>query len=284
VTSGELLAETLPARVRRIVRELVRHYAPIAGAGRRALLEHPVWTSAAADGNGVGVVVVPGFCGADGDMAVLRRWLGLRDYRAIGAGLALNLGCTRDMLGKLERRVEQHVAATGGPVVLIGHSRGGWLGRLVAVRRPELVCGLVMMGSPVLDPLDARGLAAVVWRALVRLSALGVRGLLDRDCVAGECRESATAGLQAPLEVPAVSIYSREDGVVGWESCRDPAAEWVEVRSSHTGMGTDPDLYEALLPRLAAWAAQPDGRAAGSGQAGSGQGPSSSTRPASSMS
>jgi pimeloyl-ACP methyl ester carboxylesterase len=160
------------------------------------------------------------------------------------------------MLGKLERRVEAHVAATGGPVVLLGHSRGGWLGRLLAVRRPELVRGLVMMGSPVLDPLDARGLASVAWRLLVRLSDLGVRGLLERDCVAGECREVASEGLAAPLEVPAMAIFSRTDGVVGWESCRDPHAEWVEVQSSHTGMGTDPHLYTALVPRLAAWAAQ----------------------------
>ncbi|MFD1534719.1 alpha/beta fold hydrolase [Pseudonocardia aurantiaca] len=271
MTSGGLLAETLPARAKRIANELVRHFGPIAGMGRKALFRHPVWTTPAADGRGVGVVVVPGFCGADADMAVLRRWLTARDYHAVGAGLALNLGCTEDMLGKLERRVEAHVAATGGPVVLLGHSRGGWLGRLLAVRRPDLVRGLVMMGSPVLDPLDARGLASVAWRLMVRLSDLGVRGLLERDCVAGECREVASAGLAAPLEVPAMAIFSRTDGVVGWESCRDPAAEWVEVYSSHTGMGTDPDLYMALVPRLAAWAS-------------SAQGPSSSTLPESSVS
>jgi hypothetical protein len=256
-------------RVRRVLNALVRQLGPVAGVGRRELLRHPVWRADAADGRGVGVVVVPGFCGKDADMAMLRRWLTARGYRATGAGLAFNLGCTTDMAGRLERRVEEHAAATGGPVVLLGHSRGGWLGRLVAVRRPELVRGLVMMGSPVLDPLDANGPATAVWRALVRLSALGVRGLLDRDCVAGVCRDTASAGLTAPLRMPAVAIYSREDGVVGWRSCQDPAAEWVEVGSSHTGMGTDPDLYAALVPRLAEWA---------------GQGPSSSTRPASSMS
>jgi hypothetical protein len=43
--------------------------------------------------------------------------------------------------------------------------------------------------------------------------------------------------------------------VVGWRSCQDPEAEWLEVGSSHTGMGTDPELYAALATRLAAWAA-----------------------------
>jgi hypothetical protein len=130
------------------------------------------------------------------------------------------------------------------------------LARIVAVRRPDLVRGLAMLGSPVLDPLDAGGLATMVLPAVVRLSGLGVRGLVDGDCLTGPCSATAAVGLAAPLPVPAVSIYSRDDGVVGWRSCQDPNAEWVEVRSSHTGMGTDPAVYTALAPRLAAWASR----------------------------
>jgi pimeloyl-ACP methyl ester carboxylesterase len=234
---------------------MYRHIGPVFGAGRLALRRHPVWTASVRDGAGVGVVVVPGFGGSDPSMALLRQWLATRGYRPVGASLRLNLGCTEDVVARLEQRVEEHVRRTGGPVVLLGHSRGGWVSRLVAVRRPELVRGLVMLGSPVLDPLDARGLGPVVARAMVRLSALGVRGLLDRECLAGDCRDTTVDGLAAPLPVPAVAIFSRHDGVVGWRSCRDPAAEWVEVRSSHTGMGVDPELYLELAPRLAAWAA-----------------------------
>jgi pimeloyl-ACP methyl ester carboxylesterase len=234
------------------IEALVREFGPVLGVGRRGLRNHPIWT-AAADGAGLGVVVVPGFGGADASMAVLRRWLARRGYAPTGAGLGLNLGCSAELTGRLERCVEDHVRATGGPVVLVGHSRGGWLGRLVAVRRPELVRGLVMLGTPVLDPLDARGVAQAVLRALLRLSAAGVPGVLDRDCVDGACRDATVAGLAAPLTPPAVAVYSRGDGVVGWRSCLDPAAEWVEVRSSHTGMGIDPELYEMLARRLAEW-------------------------------
>ena len=239
--------------VRRWVRGLCREFGPALGVGTLALRRHPVWTTPASDGGGVGVVVVPGFGGTDPSMALLRRWLSARGYPAVGAALRFNVGCTTELVDRLEQRVAEHAARTGGPVVLIGHSRGGWLGRLVAVRRPELVLGLVMLGSPVLDPLDARGVAQVVIRLLVRLSALGLRGLLELDCIAGACRDTTQDGLAAPLEVPAVAIFSRDDGVVGWRSCRDPQAEWVEVRSSHTGMGKDPELYEALAPRLARW-------------------------------
>jgi pimeloyl-ACP methyl ester carboxylesterase len=253
--AGELGWARPWARARLAAHRLARQLGPAVGLSLPALKRHPIWTATAAEGRGVGVVVVPGFGGVDSNLAVMRRWLAHRGYRPIGARLGMNLGCTTDLVARLERRVEAHALATGGPVVLMGHSRGGWLSRLVAVRRPDLVRGLVMLGSPVLDPLDARGLATFVVRVLLRLSAFGVPGLLERDCLHGPCRDDAAEGLAAELRMPAVALYSRDDGVVGWESCRDPGAEWVEVRSSHTGMGTDPELYTALVPRLAAWAA-----------------------------
>lgn len=194
---------------------------------------------------------MPGFGGSDPDLAVLRRWLERRGYRPVGAGLGMNLGCTGDLVARLEGRIGEHARATGGPVVVLGHSRGGLLGRLVAVARPDLVAGLVMLGSPVLDPLDVRGMAPAVCAA----AALGVGdpGLLDRDCLSGSCSETTAVGLAAAL--PALAFFSQFDGVVGWRSCRDPAADWIEVRSSHTGYGIDPALYTALAPHLAGWAA-----------------------------
>lgn len=252
--TGGCCPSSVVSDVRERLRLLSREFGPVLGVGRRALHRHPIWTTATAEGCGTGVVVVPGFGGADASMAVLRRWLTGRGYAAVGAGLGLNLGCTADLVHRLERRVADHAGVTGGPVVLVGHSRGGWLGRLVAVRRPDLVAGVVMLGSPVLDPLDARGVALAVLRVLLGLSRLGIRGLLDRDCLHGTCREATAAGLAAPLLPPALAVYSRDDGVVGWRSCRDPGAEWAEVRSSHTGMGIDPELYSVLAPQLAAWA------------------------------
>jgi dienelactone hydrolase len=241
-------------RVRRVARHLSRSLPSALGLTAAALVRHPVWREAD-DGGGAGVVVVPGFAGADASMAMMRRWLARRGYTPTGAGLGINVGCTEDLVHRLEQRAEEHAERTGGRVLLVGHSRGGMLARMVAVRRPDLVCGLAMLGSPVLDPLDAGGLVTVVLPAVVRLSELGVRGLLDGDCLSGPCSAATVAGLSAKLSVPAVAIYSREDGVVGWRSCQDPEAEWVEVRCSHAGMGTDPDVFAALAPRLAAWAA-----------------------------
>ncbi|WP_232666152.1 alpha/beta hydrolase [Pseudonocardia sp. TRM90224] len=256
---GEVAASPPWERLRRIARTVARQCGPAAGAGLPTLLRHPVWTERVEQGAGTGVVVVPGFGGVDASMLVLRTWLHRRGYAPIGAALGLNLGCTAALVDRLERTAAEHAARTGGPVVLLGHSRGGLLSRMVAVRRPELVAGLVMLGSPVLDPLDVRGLAAPVLQVLLRLSALGVRGLLDGGCLDGPCRDATALGLAAPLDVPALAFFSREDGVVAWQACRDPAAEWVEVTSSHTGMGTDPVLYTALARWLRLAGARSDG-------------------------
>lgn len=254
-------------RVRLNARVLGRALGPALGLTLPRLLRHSVWAADPASGDGAGVIVVPGFAGLDASMAVLRVWLRRRGHRPIGAALRLNVGCTGELVNRLERRVATHAAATGGPVLLIGHSRGGWMCRLVAVRRPELVAGVVMLGSPVLDPLDARGWVMLALRLLVGLSDRGVRGLLGTDCLTGACGEATVRGLTAEVPVPVLAVYSREDGVVGWESCLDPGAEWVEVRSSHHGMGSDPDVYLAiagwLRDRVSAYPAPRSPRRAG---------------------
>jgi pimeloyl-ACP methyl ester carboxylesterase len=198
------------------------------------------------------VLLVPGFGGGDLTLAVLRCWLRRRGYVPGRARLGLNVGCSSVLVDRLEHRVAAHVHATGRPVVLVGHSRGGWLARLVAVRRPDLVAGLVMLGSPVLDPLACHPVVTRACRALVAAGRLGLRGVLDAECLEGPCRETTSAGLAAPLPMPAVAVFSRTDAVVAWQRCLDPAAEPVEVSCAHTALGADSQVYTALEPWLAA--------------------------------
>ena len=95
--------------------------------------------------------MAPGFAGTDASMAVLRAWFRRLGYRPIGADLRWNVGCSTELVDRLERRVEAHVAATGGPVVLLGH---GVLAeahaRIADTINYELVCGIQS------DPLRAR--------------------------------------------------------------------------------------------------------------------------------
>jgi pimeloyl-ACP methyl ester carboxylesterase len=225
------------------------------------LLRHPVWRPTDPDqGGGLGVLLNPGFGVGDRSLSLAGAWLRARGYRPVGAGVGINVGCTTDLVEHIEHRLEEHAEATGRRVVLVGQSRGGWLGRVAASRRPDLVRGVVMLGSPVLDPLGAHPRVIRAARFLARLSSIGVPGLLNDECFTGACFRGTMDALMAPLpmDVPVLTVYSRCDSVVPWHLCLDPGAECVEVRSTHTGMGFDPDFYTALEPRLAKWAAADD--------------------------
>ncbi|MFD9740417.1 lipase family alpha/beta hydrolase [Umezawaea sp. NPDC059074] len=246
----QLISERAVDTVRVAAREHV--FAAMLGIPR--LLRHRVWTAVDPyQGGGTGVLLVPGFGAHDHSLALTSTWLRVRGFVPTGAHVGFTVGCTTDLVDRIERKLEEHVEATGGPVVLIGQSRGGMLARLAAVRRPDLVRGLITLGSPLVEPLKAQHDVLAVARFLGRLSALGVPGLMDADCFAGDCFRENFAALSAPLEVPAVSVYSKNDGIVPWRCSLDPHAEHVEVRSTHTGMGFDPSVYTELGRRLGEW-------------------------------
>ncbi|WP_285741212.1 alpha/beta fold hydrolase [Lentzea sp. NBRC 105346] len=239
------------------LRSLAREHVAVAALTIPRLLRHPVWRDADPhEGAGLGVVLVPGFGTSDFSLTFATTWLRARGYVPTGAGVGFNVGCTSELVDRIEQRLEEHAETTGGPVVLLGQSRGGGLARLAAARRPDLVCGLVMLGSPVLDPMGAHLHVLLAARVLAGLSAIGVPGLMDSDCLSGTCFEDNVAAATTPLEMSAVSVYSKSDGIVPWQLCLDPSAECVEVHCTHTGMGLDPDAYLALRPRLARWAAE----------------------------
>ena len=221
------------------------------------LLRDSAWRQVkATQGGGLGVLLVPGFGCGDHTLALTRTWLRARGYRPTGARIGLNVGCTTTLVDRIERRLAEHAERTGRRVVLLGQSRGGWLARLVAARRPDLVRGLVMAGSPVLDPLGASPNAVRVARLLARLSTVGMPGLVDADCFTGPCYRTHSTALTAPLPagIPALAVYSRLDRIAPWHLCQDPYAECVEIRSSHTAMALHPDFYRTVEPRLADWA------------------------------
>jgi triacylglycerol lipase len=160
----------------------------------------------------------------------------------------LNAGCFSAALDALEGRAEALRGTTGSRVAIIGQSHGGTLGRSLAARRPDLVAGVVAMGSPLIDPLAIHPVARFQVRFVGALGSLGAPGLFSRDCLEGECcaQVRRAAGRSFPAGVGFVSIYSRSDAIVDWRACLHPAAEHVEVRASHIGMAVNAEAYAAV--------------------------------------
>lgn len=198
------------------------------------------------------VLLVPGFMAGDQSLAMLREWLRRRGARTAGAGLILNVDCAERAVCGIETRLRRLAERTGRRVVLIGQSRGGELARVAAVRNPDVVRTLVMLGSPVLDPLSVGQAVMSAVRSVARLGDLGLPGMFSSACADGECCTRFWEDLYAPLPEPvqAVSIYSKSDGIVSWRACLDSSAAHVEVDSSHSGMAVNVEVYRVLAEIL----------------------------------
>ncbi len=208
-------------------------------------------------GDGSPVLLVPGYLAGDSSLATMTAWLRRLGYRTSRAGIRLNTGCSTASINRLEERLERLADRYGRRVAIVGQSRGGTFARALAQRRPDLVSGVACLGSPMTDPLAIHPLVRLNVQVVGRLGGLGLPGLFTPECFDGECcaelRESAERPF--PAEVGFLSIYSRSDGIVRWRSCLDPAAEAVEVDSSHCGMSVHRDVYRVVAPALARFAA-----------------------------
>ena len=198
------------------------------------------------------VVLVPGFMAGDSTLRAMAQQLRLQGYRTYRSRIRVNAGCTREAAEHLEELLEQIAERRGRRVSLVGHSLGGMLGRGLAARRPDLIEGVVALGSPVLAPGAVHRLLAWDARLLSRLHDAGVRAVMGADCFGGACAQESWEESRQPLDpsVAFTAVYSRRDGIVDWRACLDPQATHVEVRSSHCGMAVDPETIDAVVAAL----------------------------------
>ena len=86
----------------------------------------------------------------------------------------------------------------------------------------------------------------------IGLAGHAVPGLFSTQCWSGACCEQYNAQSRGPFptNVAFVSVYSKQDGIVDWRGCIDPAAENIAVTASHFGMAVDPGGYRILASRL----------------------------------
>jgi pimeloyl-ACP methyl ester carboxylesterase len=209
---------------------------------------------AAPDGDGQPVMLVPGFMAGDTSLTRMALWLRGGGYTLVRSGINRNTGCMEPTIENLEDRLEPVVDRLGRRALLVGQSRGGVIGRALAVLRPDLVQTLVTLGSPLRDQLAVK---ARIWPSLITVGALGTVGVPNMfgvSCLRGDCCERSRAAAAAPFpdDVRFLSFYSRSDEIVRWPACLDPAAEQVEVQTSHIGMGMASQVWSEMTAVLAA--------------------------------
>jgi len=211
----------------------------LAAEAWRLMLQLPLLRGAVPHGSG-DVMVLPGFMADDTMTWLLRRFLGSIGYRVSGWGQGINRG---PMLSYLPRLTEWLVRARdrgGAAPSLVGWSRGGVIARELARDRPDLVRSVVTLGSPVRGGVHGTHVGAWVTRATGLTAEQISRMQSERE--------------RRPIGVPVTALYSRTDGVVSWQACRDestPGVVHVEVDSSHMGLVVHAEVYREVAAALA---------------------------------
>jgi len=191
-------------------------------------------------GDGHPVLVLPGFMATDVSTAPLRSFLKRLGYTPFGWGAGRNYA-NAEYLDLLVEKVEDIYLTHRAQVSIIGWSLGGVFAREIAKRKPNLVRQIITLGSPfagVTEPNNA------MW--LYEMLTDG-RGTEDVD-------PELLNSLPLPAPVPTTAIYSKEDGVVPWETCmelvEDELHQNIQVRGSHLGLGVNPSVLEIIKDRL----------------------------------
>ena len=200
------------------------------------------------------VVLVPGFMAGDSTLSLMSRHLRGLGYRTYRSTMHANVGCTQQASCTLERRIEAIAIKRDRKVSIVGHSLGGLLARGIAARRPDLVDGIITMGSPILAPGAIHPVLAFDLSVVVALRKAGLGNMMGADCTSGDCAKLSWEQSRESLDsgVAFTSIFSRRDGVIDWRGCLDPAAETVEVTTSHLGMAIDPAVFDVVGETLRA--------------------------------
>ncbi len=228
------------------------------GLEAASLLRSPVWRGTGLSrGEGRPVLLIPGFLAGDNSLGLMTHWLRGLGYRTKSAGIRANIDCSASVTDALAERLECMHDKTGQRVAVIGQSRGGIIARALAVRHPDLVSGIVTLGSPTKSMLQVHPVVLGGVGVVSLLGSLHLKQAFTLKCLRGDCCLKFRDELRTPPpeEVGFVSLYSKHDGIVDWRACVDPFAHQnVEVHSSHCGMSVNAEVYGHVAEALASFA------------------------------
>ena len=176
-------------------------------------------------GDGHPVLVLPGILTGDESTFLLRRYLEELGHVTHPWKQGHNWGPSPALHDALRERLKELSIRYQRRVSIVGWSLGGVFARELARELPSHVRQVITLGSP-----------------------FGTARIISDD----ETPESLERR-RCPPPVPCTSIYSKSDGVIAWEACREQEAENtdnIEVTSTHIGMGFNPLVLWAIADRL----------------------------------
>ena len=198
------------------------------------------WLPAQANGDGHPVLILPGFMASDLSTTPLRKFLKKNGYNALPWSIGRNIANV-EHLPILLKKIEDLHRSTGQKVSLIGWSLGGVYARQLAKERPQMVRQLITLGSPFRGVNQANN-AAWLYDILVERKKIE------------EAAPELIHEFPKPAPVPTTAIYTKEDGIVPWQLCREEIETYyrqnIQVRGSHFGLAVNPSVLKIIVDRL----------------------------------
>lgn len=199
-------------------------------------------------GDGHGVLVLPGFMATDRSTGPMRRLLSSLGYETAGWELGRNVKVDNARVAQMVECVEDLYEKTGGKISIVGWSLGGVFARELAKMLPEKVRTVISLGSPISDDRNHTNASKLFeW-------------LNGKD--PEPLKDGHFTGLDQAPPVPTTSILTKSDGVVHWRGSVQASdaglpgqTENIVVNASHIGLGVNPTVMLAIADRLA----QPEG-------------------------
>lgn len=192
-------------------------------------------------------MLLPGYGADQSSMRPLGRYLSYLGYDVYDWELGRNRGHVDRHTRQIGERVRDlHDTLGGVPLTLIGWSLGGVIARETARLFSPCVREVITLGAPVLG-------GPKYTAAAERFAAAAN---IDLDEFEKEVHARNSVGIRQPV----TSIYSKLDGVVGWQASIDtynPHARNIEVSSSHFGLGANGTVWRLIANILAGVPASP---------------------------
>ena len=220
----------------------------VAGELRR-LRRSALWPDRGAPaGDGRTLVLIPGVGVPPRTVRSLGRWLEGGGWQVRIPDLGWNVGCGEAAVAAISALID----AAPEPVTIVGHSRGGLLGRVAAVRAGADVATLVSVCTPwTIGPPDRPGVE-LGNRMLGFARAHGLSRFASIKCADGPCCERFRHDM---AQVPAARwtlLWSSRDSIASDEARAEGADATIDLGTSHLGAVLSVEGWQAIADAIAA--------------------------------